>query len=136
MEDTSVGEVKIITERDIVKARKLARDKSKEIGFGITDVTRIVTATSELSRNIFQYAGTGIMQWRIIEKEKKLGIELIFEDHGPGILDIEKAMEMGYTTSKGLGLGLPGAKKLIDNMIIESEVNKGTRITIQKWVNG
>lgn len=118
---------------DIVNARRFVRDAATSLGFGITDITRIVTAASELSRNIYQYAGSGVMRWRVLEKNAVHGLELIFEDHGPGIADIEKAMEMGYTTGRGLGLGLPGAKRLMDELSIESTIGRGTKIETRKW---
>jgi serine/threonine-protein kinase RsbT len=128
------GEVRINSEGDIVTARKVVRDAAMTMGFGVTDVTRIVTAASELTRNVFRYAGSGVMQWCTIEAGGSRGIELTFEDHGPGIPDIERALEMGYTTSGGLGLGLPGAKRLMDEMEIKSQVGKGTKVTVKKWL--
>jgi serine/threonine-protein kinase RsbT len=127
------GEVCINSESDIVTARKIVRDAAIAMGFGVTDVTRIVTAASELTRNVFRYAGSGVMHWRTVNAGGAVGLELTFEDHGPGIADVERAMEAGYTTKGGLGLGLPGAKRLMDDMEIESEVGKGTRVTVRKW---
>jgi serine/threonine-protein kinase RsbT len=128
------GEVCIGSEGDIVTARKIVRDAAMAMGFSVTDVTRIVTAASELTRNVFRYAGSGVMQWRKVKTGDTVGLELTFEDHGPGIPDVERALEMGYTTRGGLGLGLPGAKRLMDEMHIESEVGKGTRVTVKKWL--
>jgi serine/threonine-protein kinase RsbT len=133
MTNERTGEVRIDSESDIVTARKIVRDAAIATGFGVTDVTRIVTAASELTRNVFRYAGSGVMRWRTVSAGEVLGLELTFEDHGPGIPDIKRAMEVGYTTSGGLGLGLPGAKRLMDEMEIESEVGKGTRVTVKKW---
>lgn len=133
MTDEREGKVRIDSEGDIVIARKIVRDVALAMGFGVTDVTRIVTAASELTRNVFRYAGSGVLSWQKLSTGDHVGIELTFEDHGPGIPDIAQAMEMGYTTSGGLGLGLPGAKRLMDEMEIESEVGKGTRITVKKW---
>ncbi len=127
------GEMPIDTENDIVMARKSVREAAVSLGFGVTDVTRIVTAASELTRNIYVYAGSGIMRWQSIN-ENNLGLELVFEDHGPGITDITLAMEPGYTTGKGLGMGLPGTKRLMDEMEIMSEIGKGTTICIRKWL--
>jgi len=126
--------VVIESESDIVTARKAVRDVAEALGFGITDVTRIVTAASELARNVFIYAGSGIMQWRRLSTNGAVGIELKFEDNGPGITNIEQAMEGGYSTSGGLGLGLPGAKRLVDEMEINSQIGKGTIVTIRKWL--
>lgn len=127
------GEVRIITEGDIVTTRKVVRQVSSQAGFGLTDVTRIVTAASELARNIFHYAGAGILRWRNINTNNGVGVEFTFEDYGPGILDIEQAMQEGFTTSGGLGLGLPGAKRLMDEFEIASVPGKGTTIKIRKW---
>ncbi len=134
MNDTHQGKFEISSEADIVTARRLVRNAATALGFGITDVTRVVTAASELTRNIYQYAGSGVMSWRSLEEAMGLGLELIFEDSGPGIPDISKAMEAGFSTGKGFGLGLPGAKRLMDEMTIESTVGKGTRIRICKWL--
>jgi serine/threonine-protein kinase RsbT len=133
MTNERAGEVRIDSESDIVTARKIIRDAAMAMGFGVTDVTRIVTAASELTRNVFRYAGSGVMRWRTVNAGEVVGLELTFEDHGPGIPDIKRAMEMGYTTEGGLGLGLPGAKRLMDEMEIESEVGQGTRVTVKKW---
>ena len=133
MTDIPEGIVKIESEGDIVAVRKTVREIARECGFGITDVTRIVTAASELARNVYHFAGSGDMLWRILETPDSIGIELTFADQGPGIEDINKAMELGYTTGKGLGLGLPGAKKLMGELEIQSQVGKGTTVTIRKW---
>jgi serine/threonine-protein kinase RsbT len=126
--------VPIESEADIVAARRIVRDAAVALGFGVTDVTRIVTASSELTRNIFRYAGSGEMRLRTISHADHRGIELVFEDRGPGIADLEGAMKAGFSTSGGLGLGLPGAKRLMDEMEIDSEVGRGTRVTIRKWL--
>lgn len=128
------GELHIGSEGDIVLARKVVRDVAVEVGFGLTDVTRIVTASSELTRNIFLYAGSGLMRWQALNSGNRLGLELTFEDQGPGIPDIEKAMESGFSTSKGLGLGLPGSKRLMDEMTINSRMGQGTTIGVRKWL--
>jgi serine/threonine-protein kinase RsbT len=134
MNNLRQGEFSIESESDIVMARKTVREVAAALNFGLTDVTRIVTAASELTRNIYLYAGSGVMRWRCLDQGGRAGLELTFEDQGPGIPDIEQAMAMGFTTSKGLGLGLPGAKRLMDEMTIESEAGKGTRIVVRKWV--
>lgn len=128
------GEVRIDAEIDIVKVRISVREIAASAGFGVTDVTRIVTAASELARNVYRYAGKGSMMWRIVNSDRDKGIELVFIDSGPGIPDIGKAMEVGYTTANGLGLGLPGAKRLMGEMEIQSEVGKGTTVTVRKWL--
>jgi len=127
------GEIPIKTESDIVATRRQVRDAAAQLGFGITDVTRIVTAASELARNVFKYAGEGVMRWKRVETPTQAGLELRFVDRGPGIADIKLAMQEGYSTSKGLGLGLPGVKRLMDEMDIQSEPGKGTTVTLKKW---
>jgi len=128
------GECRIESENQIVTARKLVRDAATSVGFGLTDVTRIVTAASELTRNIYHYAKSGVMRWQALDQGTATGLELIFEDDGPGIPDVEKAMEAGYTSGKGLGLGLPGSKRLMDEMTVVSVVGKGTTVTVRKWL--
>ena len=131
--ENAYGEVSIHSEADIVAARKAVRDVAVGLGFGVTDVTRIVTAASELARNSFLYAGSGRMSWRIVETAAKSGVELVFADRGPGIDNVEQAMQEGYTTGGGLGMGLPGTKRLMDEMEICSERGKGTTVTVRKW---
>jgi serine/threonine-protein kinase RsbT len=129
------GELLITSEGDIVAARKAIRNAATALGFGLIDVTRIVTAASELTRNIYQYAGSGTVRWHALAKGVTVGLELTFEDQGPGIPDIERAMEPGFTTGHGMGLGLPGAKRLMDEMSIKSEVGKGTIVEVRKWLD-
>ena len=134
MNEPYLGEFRITSENDIVMARKIVRDAATTLGFGITDVTRIVTAASELTRNIYHYAKSGVMRWRVLNGGDRAGLELTFEDHGPGIPDVPKAMEMGFSTGKGLGMGLPGSKRLMDEMTIESTVGQGTTVRVRKWL--
>ena len=136
MSDSFPEEVALRSETDIVVVRKSVREAATRLGFGITDVTRIITAASELARNVFLYAGSGVVRYRVLNHSDKVGLELVVEDHGPGIADIEQAMQPGYTTGRGLGYGLPGAKRLMDEMEIESEAGKGTKITVKKWRKG
>ena len=127
------GEISIKSEGDIVTARRTVREAAVQLGFTLTDVTRIVTAASELARNVFKYAGEGVMRWRGLETEAQPGLELQFVDRGPGISDVNLAMQEGYSTSKGLGLGLPGVKRLMDEMEIQSSPGNGTTIILKKW---
>lgn len=126
--------VDITSESDIVQVRTTVREKAIGIGFGITDVTRIVTAASELARNVYRFAESGVMYFEILDEGGRKGIELRFEDTGPGIENIDLAMEEGYTTGNGLGLGLSGTRRLMDEMEIHSEVDKGTTIRVVKWL--
>ncbi len=127
------NEVLIVDESHIVTVRKTIREAANRLGFGLTDVTRIVTAGSELARNVYHYAGNGVMRWNVVENGDKIGIQLVFEDHGPGIPDIRQAFEPGFSTSGGLGMGLPGTKRLMDEMEIQSQVGIGTTVTVRKW---
>ena len=129
------GTLVIENEYDIVTARRAVRGAAEECGFRLTDVTRIVTAASELSRNVFLYAGSGTMTWCEIRGDPN-GLEIVFTDHGPGIADIEQALRDGYTSGKGLGVGLPGSRRLMDDFRIESKVGEGTVVTIRKWLQG
>jgi serine/threonine-protein kinase RsbT len=127
------GELAIDTERDIVEARRMARELAMQAGFGCTDVTRIVTVASEMARNIYRYAGCGVMRWRRLAEERRAGLELQFVDSGPGIADLELALQPGYSTAASLGLGLPATRRLMDEVDIDTAVGRGTRITLKKW---
>ncbi len=133
MNATIEGEVRIQVESDIVAVRRTVREAAVQAGFGSTDVTRVVTASSELARNIFKYAGEGVMRWRKVENNGRRGIELQFVDRGPGIADVDLALQEGYSTGDGLGMGLPGAKRLVDELEIQSVAGQGTIITLKKW---
>ncbi|MFD6209815.1 anti-sigma regulatory factor [Peribacillus sp. NPDC060253] len=126
--------VKIINEWDIVAARQLGRNVAKELGFGTVDQARITTAISELARNIYLYAGQGSVSIEKLYINGKSGLKIIAQDQGPGIEDIRRVMEDGYTTSGGLGAGLPGAKRLMDDFDIESIPGEGTTIVATKWL--
>jgi serine/threonine-protein kinase RsbT len=131
----SVESLTIEGEGDIVAVRKVVRGVATAMGFGITDITRIVTAASELARNIVTYAGSGDMVIRPLLRGDTSGIEMIFEDDGPGIADVNLALTVGYTTSGGLGLGLPGSRRLMDEMEIGSGSDgSGTKVTVRKWL--
>ncbi|WHH61368.1 anti-sigma regulatory factor [Petroclostridium sp. X23] len=127
-------EIHIKDEKDIVIARQRAREAAKNMKFSITDQTRIITAVSELSRNIYEYASTGTVTIEIVSNSTKRGLMISFHDEGPGIPDVEKALSEGYTTGKGMGLGLPGSKRLMDDFSITSQPGKGTKIIIKKWL--
>ncbi|GAA0610747.1 serine/threonine-protein kinase RsbT [Virgibacillus siamensis] len=126
--------VNINKEWDIVAARQLGREIAKKTGFGTVDQARIATAISELARNIYLYAGSGKVSFDVIENLEQKGISIICTDDGPGIRDISQVMEDGYSTSGGLGAGLPGVKRLMDEFDIKSADGKGTEIRAIKWV--
>lgn len=126
--------VDIITEWDIVAARQLGRNEAKEVGFGTVDQARITTAISELARNIYLYAGKGKIIIERVTDGAMRGLIIIAADQGPGIPDLRKVMEDGYTTSGGLGAGMPGVKRLMDEFKVDTEVGVGTTITATKWL--
>jgi serine/threonine-protein kinase RsbT len=119
---------------DIVDARKAGHQLALELGFSLTDVTMIATAISEIARNITSYAGHGAVRVMVSEREGRKALVVRAEDEGPGIADIERAFEDGYSTGRGLGLGLPGARRLMDRLVIESTLGRGTVIEMWKWV--
>ena len=131
-----MAEAKIISinsDLDIVAARMVARDTARALGFGAIDQARIATAISELARNIYLYAGEGSVTVKEATNGLRRGIEVVCEDRGPGIADISVVMQDGYTSSKGMGMGLPGAKRLMDEFEINSKLGIGTKVVCRKW---
>lgn len=126
------GELLIASEEDIVTARTTIREIGTDLGFGLTDVTRIVTAASELARNVHLYADSGSMRWETISNDDAVTLEIVFEDDGPGIEDVDRALEVGHSTSDGMGKGLSGAQQLVDEFEITSASGEGTTVTIRK----
>ena len=123
------------SEQDISAARGEVRSVAAALGFRVIDQTRLATVTSELARNVVKYAGRGRMIAQpTADARGRQGLRLIFEDSGPGIPDIAAAMRDGFSTGRGLGKGLPGSKRLVDEFEIESEVGRGTRVTIVRWL--
>lgn len=118
---------------DVVAVRKRVRAVAEKEGFKLVDQTKIVTAASELARNAIIYGGGGSALIELIQRAGKPGIKITFEDHGPGISDIELAMKDGYTTGAGLGLGLSGSKRLTNEFEIQSKPGEGTRVVITRW---
>jgi serine/threonine-protein kinase RsbT len=125
--------VPIRSDVDVVNARQQARSLVSGLRFSSSDLTLIATAISEVARNIVAYAGRGEIVLRVVQREARRGLVVIARDRGPGIPDIEEAMQDGFSTSGGLGLGLPGSKRLMDEFEIVSDVGKGTEITMTKW---
>ena len=123
----------IRTEQDVVLMRQTVKAWASELRFSLVDLTKIVTAASELGRNTFIYGGGGSAKLEILTQGIRRGLRVTFVDEGPGIPDIERAMQDGYTTGKGMGLGLSGAKRLVNDFNITSEVGKGTTVTITRW---
>jgi serine/threonine-protein kinase RsbT len=118
---------------DIVLVRQAVRKMAVGLGFGLVDQTKVVTASSELARNMINYGGGGTVQLEVVQNDRRSGLRLIFEDQGPGIADIELALKDGYTSGQGMGLGLGGAKRLSHEFEIQSKVGEGTRISILRW---
>ncbi len=123
-------------EQDVVPFRNRVKEYAVKIGMSIVNQTKLITAASELVRNMLKYAGSGETLIEVISKGRDNGIRLTFTDKGPGIKDIALAMKDGYSTGKSLGLGLPGTKRLVNEFDIKSIVGKGTTVTIIKWKNG
>ncbi len=123
----------IASEGDVVLVRQAVRALSVELGLGLVDQTKTITAASELARNTLVYGGGGSVRLELIREGLRRGLRLTFEDRGPGIADIESALRDGYTTGNGLGLGLGGARRLVSEFAIESRVGEGTRVAITKW---
>ena len=132
--ENSVARVAISSSADIVIARQKGRELATELGFDGADLTLIATAISEVARNIVDHAKVGEIVLGPTTQASKRGLEITARDDGPGIADVKKAMEYGYSTRSGLGVGLPGAKWLMDEFDIESKVGKGTRVTMKKWL--
>jgi len=118
---------------DVVAARQRVRQIATELRFTLVDQTKLVTAASELARNALDHGGGGQMSIVVVNGLAKTGLKLIFEDHGPGIPDIEAALKDGFTTGAGMGLGLGGSKRLVNEFAIESVVGKGTKVTVVRW---
>jgi serine/threonine-protein kinase RsbT len=120
-------------DRDVVRVRQIVRDKTARLGFSLIDQTKVVTAASELARNTVLHGGGGTVTLESLRNDTRIGIRLCFEDHGPGIPDIELALRDGYTTKKGLGLGLSGSRRLMNEFEIESTPGVGTKVRVTRW---
>jgi serine/threonine-protein kinase RsbT len=125
--------VAIRTDADVVTARQEARTMGAGLGFSSTDLTLLATAISEVARNITTYAGEGEVSLRVVRENGREGIEVVASDSGPGIADVELAMQDGYTTGNGLGLGLPGTRRLVDDFELRTQPGAGTTIRLVKW---
>ena len=125
--------IKIGSEQDVVLFRQRLKEYANKIGMSLLNQTKLITAASELVRNILVYAGKGEVIIEVVSDRLQTGIKATFKDEGPGIADIEKAMKDGYSTNKSLGLGLPGAKRLVNYFDIKSKPGNGTTVTIIRW---
>ncbi|MBV8967311.1 MAG: anti-sigma regulatory factor [Mycobacteriaceae bacterium] len=126
--------VEVVKPDDIVAARQAGHQLARGLGFSLTDVTMIATAISEVARNITSYAGSGEIHVTIENRDGREALVVRAEDDGPGIVDIDRALEDGYSTGSGLGLGLPGARRLMDDMTVESAPGRGTVVEMWKWI--
>ena len=129
----SASKVAIKSERDIVVARQKGRTMATDLGFSLGNATLIATAISELARNIISYAGSGEISMEVVRNSDRTGILIIASDRGPGIPDLPLALRDGFSTSGSLGIGLPGARRLLDEFAIDSEPGRGTIVTVTKW---
>ncbi len=127
--------IRIATEGDIVTARQTVRKIAIDTGLTGSNVALVATAVSELARNIVEYARSGCIEVQLMERAGRRGIKIIASDEGPGIVDLELAMQDGYSTGGGLGLGLPGTKRMMDEFELESTSGVGTTVTVVKWVD-
>lgn len=120
---------------DIVRVRRIVRDWAVSLGFSLVDQTKVVTAASELARNAIDHGGGGDFRIESLNNDARRGLRLTFSDKGPGIVDMEQAMKDGFTTGGGLGLGLGGAKRLVNEFLIDSKPGRGTTVVITRWKN-
>ncbi len=127
------GSQPVRLEQDVVLARQLARRIASDCGMRLVDLTKLVTAVSELARNTVVYGGGGDMDWQVIEDAGRVGVRLVFRDEGPGIADVKLALTDGWTSGSGLGLGLTGARRLVDEFDLATAPGQGTRVTITRW---
>ena len=128
-----VEQLPIRSDADVVQVRHVVRALCAQQGFSLVDQTKMVTAASELARNALQHGGGGFMLTELVEQGLRRGLKLVFQDEGPGIGDLTLAMKDGYSTGGGLGLGLPGSKRLVSEFDLVSEPGKGTRVTVVRW---
>jgi serine/threonine-protein kinase RsbT len=133
MTNSSSGELPLGNEHDIVLGRQAVRRMAVQQGFSLVDQTKMVTAASELARNALIYGGGGILKWELLTEGAKRGLRLTFEDKGPGISNMELAMTDGWSSGSGLGLGLTGTRRLVNEFEIQSTVGVGTRVVITRW---
>jgi serine/threonine-protein kinase RsbT len=125
--------IEVTTDQDVVRVRQLVRTVAVSVKLSLVDQTKIVTAASELARNTLVYGGGGTVDVDRVENGRRSGVRIVFADQGPGIADLSLALTDGYTTGGGLGLGLSGARRLVDEFDIDTEVGQGTSITVTKW---
>jgi len=125
--------IEVGTDQDVVRVRQLVRTVAVSVKLSLVDQTKLVTAASELARNTLVYGGGGTVEVDRVDNGRRQGIRIVFADRGPGIADLDLALTDGYTTGNGLGLGLSGARRLVDEFAIDTAVGRGTTVTVTKW---
>ena len=133
MADPGAESLPIQGKHDIVRIRQAVRRRAGEIGFGLVEQTKMITAASELARNALDHGGGGTMRMEVVDDGRRRGLRLVFEDSGPGIPDLARAMRDGYSSGGGLGLGLSGAGRLVNEIDVDSAPGRGTKVTIVRW---
>lgn len=133
MTEPDTGVMPLGGERDIVMCRQLVRRLAQQAKFSLVDQTKMITAASELSRNTVVYGGGGEMRWQVVHEDVRTGLRLAFEDKGPGIPDIELALTDGWTSGSGMGVGLSGSRRLVNDFELKTAVGEGTCVTITRW---
>lgn len=133
MEVIKEASAPIQTSSDVVKVRQLVREWALTLGFSLVEQTKIVTAASELARNAYEHGGGGTVRMESLNNASRRGLRLTFADNGPGIANLEQALKDGFSTGSGMGLGLGGAKRLVNDFFIDSTPGQGTRVTIVRW---
>jgi serine/threonine-protein kinase RsbT len=128
-----VARLEVSTDQDVVRVRQLVRTEAVAVKLSLVDQTKLVTAASELARNTLVYGGGGTVEVSRVDNGRRQGIRIVFADQGPGIVDLDLAFTDGYTTGGGLGLGLSGARRLVDEFDIDTAAGRGTSITVTKW---
>lgn len=128
-----VAEIPIVTDSDVVRVRQSVRSLAQQIKLSLVDQTKLVTATSELARNTLVYGRGGFARIEVVSDGRRTGVKAVFHDDGPGIPDTDLALADGWSSGKGLGLGLSGARRLVDEFTLDTEVGRGTEVTVVKW---
>jgi serine/threonine-protein kinase RsbT len=129
-----VDELPINTGDDVVRVRQAVRARASAARLSLVDQTKLITAASELARNTLVHGGSGVARVETVQRDGRPGVKAVFTDDGPGIVDVEKALTDGYTTGSGLGLGLGGSRRLVDEFVLETAVGQGTTVTVVKWM--
>lgn len=128
-----IEEIPIVTDADVVRVRQFIRNLAQRLKLSLVDQTKLVTATSELTRNTLVYGGGGVARIEVVSDGRRTGVKAVFHDDGPGIPDLALALADGWSSGKGLGLGLSGARRLVDEFDLDTEVGRGTDVTVVKW---